>query len=228
VRAVASDHPTASDPATCLPGGDQSGCRYKAQYNGYDAMGQRSIQSNPTEINPSWYPAGDDAAGWVWSQQAYDWKGRLTVFKHPDDTDQNPDRQQLSYGGCGCAGGEVLTLTDEVGRRQRISKDVLGRVAKTEVLNLDAPTYSTYSTTTTSYNVRDQVTSQMVQQGTSGTSQTTTFDYDGHGRLVKRWLPIYLGTPQSATPYTSYEYFADNTLKKATRVVVMFTLNNLT
>ena len=116
VRAVASDHPTASDPVHCTPQ-DQSGCAYKAQYNGYDALGRLGVQSNPTQINPSWYPAGDDAAGWVWSYQAYDWKGRPTVFKHPDDTDQNPDRQQLSYGGCGCAGGEVMTLTDEVGRR---------------------------------------------------------------------------------------------------------------
>jgi len=90
---------------------------------------------------------------------------------------------------------------------------VLGRVVKTEVLNWDS---TVYSTTTNTYNVRDQLTSSVTQPGAGGAGQTTKLDYDGHGRLQTRQLPIYFGTPQSATPYTSYEYFNDDTLKKVT------------
>src|SRR5205085_11043256 len=126
-------------------------------------------------------------------QQAYDWKGRPTVTTNADGT-----TRQASYGGCGCAGGEVVTVTDEVGRQQRVTADVLGRALKTEILNTDG---TTYSTTTNTYNVRDQVTQSMQQAGSSGASQTTKLDYDGHGRLGKRWLPIFLGDP--AHPDTS-------------------------
>jgi hypothetical protein len=57
--------------------------------------------------------------------------------------------KEASYSGCGCAGGEVVTLTDAVGRRQEIYSDILGRAAKSEVLN---PTSSVYSTATHTYN----------------------------------------------------------------------------
>ena len=80
----------------------------------------------------------------------------------------NPDgtTKTASYGGCGCAGGEVVTLTDEgtidpadgqsKRRQQKIYHDVLGRVTKTEVYNWAGG--SIYSTTVNTYNVRDQLT----------------------------------------------------------------------
>lgn len=202
VRAVASDHPT-------------SVSLYKAQYNVYDPVGRLAQQSNPTEINSSWAPAGDDPA-WVWNKQDYDWKGRPTVttkaYQTPDQT-----VQQISYGGCGCAGGEVATLIDEVGRRQRRTQDVLGRVVKVEVLNLDAPVYSTYATTTNTYNVRDQITSVKQYQGTAtgdgscpiNTCQETWTNYDGHGRVYQAKQVIESG------PRT-YTYYNDDRLYTAT------------
>ena len=51
-----------------------------------------------------------------------------------------------------------VTMTDEVGRQQRVTADVLGRVLKTEILNTDG---TTYATTTNTYNVRDQITNRL-------------------------------------------------------------------
>jgi YD repeat-containing protein len=82
--------------------------------------------------------------------------------------------------------------------------DVLGRLLKTEVLNWDQ---SVYSTTTNTYNARDQITQVLEQQGASGSGQQTTFTYDGHGRLQTRRLPI-------ETASCSYIYNADDTLQK--------------
>jgi YD repeat-containing protein len=204
VRATASDHPTSVG-------------QYKAKYNLYDVMGRLAQQSNPTEINGSWQPAGDDAAGWVWSYQDYDWKGRPTVSTNQDGT-----TNEILYGGCGCAGGQVVVTRDEVGRRQKMTYDILGRLKTTQVLFIqpkDQPldgNGNVYSTTTNSYNVRDQVTNANVRDDASGVSQNTQMVYDGHGRLKQRWLPIYQGNPQSATPYDSYEYNGDDTLMKVT------------
>src|SRR5205085_11000232 len=85
-----------------------------------------------------------------WTLQAYDWKGRPTLTTNPDGT-----TKLATYGGCGCAGGEVVTVRDEVGREKRMTTDVLDRTYKTEVLNLDG---SVYSTVVNSYNARDQIT----------------------------------------------------------------------
>lgn len=39
-------------------------------------------QSNPTEINGGWTPAGDDAAGFIFTQQTCDWNGRPLETRH--------------------------------------------------------------------------------------------------------------------------------------------------
>lgn len=147
VRATAAEHP-----------GSASG--YRGQFIKYDVMGHAVEQTNATEINSGWTPAGDDAAGWVWSRQSFDWKGRPTITTNVDGT-----TKEASYGGCGCAGGAVVTLRDEVGRRQRVTADVLGRAIKPEDLNADG---SVYRTATTTYNALDQVSRVFVQAGTSG------------------------------------------------------------
>ncbi|MEK6301044.1 MAG: hypothetical protein AABO41_10010 [Acidobacteriota bacterium] len=54
--------------------------RYRGQFTAYDIMGRQFKVSNPLEITNQWIPAGDDAeTGWVYTNQAYDWKGRPTV-----------------------------------------------------------------------------------------------------------------------------------------------------
>jgi len=167
---------------------------YAAIVTGYDVMGRPSTRSNPTEITPLWIAAGDDAAGWVWSNQSYDWNGRPLFTTNPDGT-----QRENSYGGCGCAGGEQTTVRDERGRRKRYTKDVLGRLKKVEELNWDT---SVYSTIDYAYNGRDQITS-ITQMG-----QTRSFNYDGHGRLQSRT------TPEQGT--TTYSYFADDTIERFT------------
>src|SRR5262245_19999257 len=197
-RGVASGHP-----------GSAGG--YKAQNYEYDIMGRLSRQSNPTEINVNWEPAGDDA-GWAWSSQAYDWQGRSTVSTNQDGTTSS-----VSYEGCGCAGGQKVVLIDEVGRRREQSFDILGRMWRERTYNWGGSNETgIYTTSTNTYNIRDQVTNINVLDNASGVSQNTVMTYDGHGRVKTKQSPIYLGNPQSETPYDSYEYNSDDTLMRKT------------
>lgn len=165
--------------------------RYSAVMVHYNSLGQAVKQSKPTEILGDWTPTGpDDAGNWVYTDRAYDWQGRPTITTNPDGW-----TSELSYTGCGCAGGEVVTARDEAGRRRKVYKDILGRLNKVEELNWDQ---TVYSTTTYAYNVRDQLT-QISQQG-----QLRTLQYDGHGRLWKRT------TPEQGL--TEYSYNSDDTL----------------
>jgi Tol biopolymer transport system component len=179
---------------------------YKAQITRYDRMGRAVQQSNPTEIDSSWNAVGDDASGYQYNvANIFDWKGRATRIHNMDGT-----YKEASYSGCGCAGGEVVTLTDEVGRRQKVYSDVLGRQWKTEVLNWNG---SVYSTTTNTLNARDQVTLIRQYAGTdqSSTYQDTTMSYDGYGRLQSKHAP-----EQNAGTATVYVYNSDDTIQSVT------------
>ena len=187
----------------------------------YDVMGRVIKTSNPTETTASgtpfqWNTAGDDAAaGWLYTDQTYDWKGRPLRTTHPNTT-----YKEASYSGCGCAGGEVVTLTDEgtidggvEKRRQRkIYYDVLGRTVKTESLNWAGG--SVYSATVNTYDAADQVTTvtQYAGPAVSGTtSQVTNLTYDGYGRMVSKHVPEQdIGTP------TVWTYNADDTVNTVT------------
>ena len=165
---------------------------YSAQYTEYDVMGGANKRSNPTEIDAGFTPQGDDATtGWVWTLQSYDWKGRPWRTTNPDGS-----QRENTYGGCGCAGGEVVTSRDEAGRLKKTTMDVLGRLNKVEELNWNQ---TVYSTTNYTFNERDQLT-QISQQG-----QVRTMEYDGHGRLWKRT------TPEQGL--TEYSYYTDDTVK---------------
>ena len=185
---------------------------YKATYNEYDIMGRLAWQSNPTEIDDDWEPAGDDVAGWAWSHQQYDWMGRPT-----DTQSQDGGIRSVSYEGCGCAGGQKVVLIDELGRRREQNFDVLKRMWRERTYHVGgANETGIYTTTTYTYNARDQVTNTNVLDNASSATQNTVMTYDGHGRLKTRQLPRYLGNPQSATPYDSYEYYSDDRLKQET------------
>jgi YD repeat-containing protein len=213
--------------ATNFPGSTGG---YKARMTIYDQMGRTSKVSNSGEINGYWVPAGDDAAGWLYTLQTYDWKGRPLVTTNPDST-----TKEASYGGCGCAGGEVVTLTDEgtlIGdppnqtakkRQQKIFSDVLGRTVKTEVRNWNGSgAYGTgddssvYSTVVNTYNVRDQITQIREYAGSdsSSTYQDTLQTYDGFGRLSTRHLPEQQDDPNLSTDsdHTTFTYNRDDTI----------------
>jgi YD repeat-containing protein len=191
---------------------------YRGQLIQYDVMGRVLKQSNPAEMNAAWVPVGDDASGLVYTQQAYDWKGRPTVTINPDGT-----TKEVSYGGCGCAGGEVVTMRDEMGRQQRVTSDVLGRTWKIEQLDW-YPSQTVYSTTTNTYNARDQITS-VYQAGGSGAGQTTTLTYDGHGRLKTQQTPLQI----ASNAVTTYAYNNDDSVQSVTDgrgAVTAFTYNS--
>jgi YD repeat-containing protein len=189
---------------------------YKAQMTVYDLLGRVVKQSNPTEITAGWAPTGDDSTGWLYRQQTYDWKGRPLVTTNPDTTTKT-----ASYGGCGCAGGEVLTLTDEIGRKQKVYKDILGREAKTEIYEWNGTTV--YSSSTNKYNALDQVIRLRRYVGAAPANepdaegsgyQTTTMTYDGHGRPWKRHAPEQQvdANNASSSDHTTYTYNADDTV----------------
>lgn len=194
VRALASNYPDSD-------GG------YKAQLTVYDLMGRSVSTSNPAEIKENWEPAGDDHAGWIYTQQSYDWQGRPRITTGPDAS-----TAEISYNGCGCAGDMVITTTDPVARKTRIYHDVLGREWKAEILNTNG---TVYATTVNAYNGRDQILSSKQYVGlatTDGscptnTCQETSYGYDGHGRLSSRHLP-----EQASGTSTVYTYRPDDTL----------------
>jgi YD repeat-containing protein len=169
-RATIEDHPGSV-------GGQRS------VYNVYDNRGRLWLQSNPTEIDFNWAPAGDDQTnGYVWKQQAYDWNSRPTITTNTDGT-----QRIVEYSSCGCAGGTEVTVKDEgqtvngvlQRRKQTTTHDVFGRAFKTQTFAWDTTTI--YSTT-------------------SGTYQEIVMNYDGHGRLQTRQYPI----ESAATTFTYY------------------------
>jgi YD repeat-containing protein len=180
----------------------------------YDVMGRASKTSNPAEVNSSWVPSGDDAAGLYYTQQTYDWQGRPLITTNPDGT-----TKEAGYAGCGCAGGAVVTLTDEgtidagvaKRRQQKIYSDVLGRTVKVETLNWQGG--SVYSAVVNTYNARDQVTQVRQYAGPegSGTFQDTIVTYDGYGRLKTRHVP-----EQNVGTATVWTYNADDTVNTIT------------
>ena len=180
VRATAADHPGSTG-------------QYTGQYFTYNNVGRLVAQTNPTEMNSAWTATGDDSV-WYETLQSYDWKGRPTLTTLPDGS-----TRENTYGGCGCAGGEVTTIRDERGRRRKVTMDVLARLKQVDELNWDQ---SIYSTITYTYNPLDQLT-QINQAG-----QIRSFAYDGYGRLATRTTP-----EQGAT---TYSYFADNTVQTIT------------
>ena len=190
---------------------------YSATFVEYDILGRIKRSTLPTEVDSNWNKAGDDAVrDWLWVSKEYDWKGRTVRQINSDGTDK-----LISYEGCGCAGGEIATVQNELvprddqpnvtaRRTQKFYQDVLGRTHKTEFLNWDA---SIYSTITTTFNGRDQALSVKQYAGTTSNStfQEATRTYDGHGRLKTEHLP-----QQEINKHTSYEYYNDDQIQSVT------------
>jgi hypothetical protein len=154
--------------ATYMPG---STTHYSGRQFYFNNMGQMVQWTNPTEMDGGWNVAGDDAPpagnGWVSASRTYDWQGRPRVTTYPDST-----TTELTYGGCGCAGGVAVTSRDQRGRLKRLTHDALGRLAKVEELDYNS---SVISTAVYTYNAREQVERVRHHQGTSGAYQDRTF-----------------------------------------------------
>jgi YD repeat-containing protein len=171
---------------------------YKAQHFVFDIMGRQSEASNPAETDSSFNPAGLDATGWIYSTQTYDWKGRALRTTNADNTFRT-----LDYTGCGCAGGQVATMTDEVGRKQRVTQDVLGRTKEVDVANSDESW--SYSTTTNTYDLLDHVTHVTQVDVLNNKTQDTVMKYeDGYGRRTSQQAP-------QQTSASLYTYNTDDT-----------------
>jgi YD repeat-containing protein len=193
---------------------------WTATINEYNILGGSRKTSVPTEISVSgstWTPAGDDATrGWIWNEQQYDWKGRVTRIIPSDSNGSDGKDQLFSYEGCGCAGGEIITIESEsvpvpgesysARRVQKIYADILGRDYKTEVYNWDG--YTVYNTTVRTFNARDQITkTRQYAGGTSAAYQDVSMTYDGHGRVKTRHYPI-----EDTYTDTTWNYNADGSV----------------
>jgi YD repeat-containing protein len=185
----------------------------KYRKNGLAVHTSTTAPTYPLLVDTSFYNPGStlnsvkisgpsSPGGWIYTEQTYDWKGRPLRT-----TTQDGSYREASYEGCTCAGSEVVTLTDEMTRRQKVYSDVLGRQWKTEVLNSNGPTL----TTTSSFNARDQVTNVHQIDNATSVFQDTTMDYDGYGRLWKKHVP----EQDVATP-TVYTYRSDDTVESIT------------
>ena len=211
---------------------------YSAQSTIYDSMGRAIKQSNPTEVTGGWVPSGDDVVGWLYTQQVYDWRGRPLITTNADGT-----TKEMSYSGCGCAGGEVVTLTDEGTlvdidpgpavnnvtrkRQQKIYSDILGRTVKTEVLNWDGAGQSglggsVYSSTVNTYNARNQVRLARQFQGTAPDDST---DFSCPSGSCQQTTMTYDGfgrlksnhvPEQDADAVTTWDYNNDDTVHSVT------------
>jgi YD repeat-containing protein len=186
----------------------------------YDILGRIKRSTVPTEIsvNPGtndWTPAGDDSAGWKWNSQEYDWKGRTTRIIPSDSNGTDGKDKLFSYEGCGCAGGEIVTVRSELvpaagqsisaRRTQKFYSDILSRQNKTVVMEWNGTT--PYTTSVNTFNGRDQITlTQQYAGDESGAWRGVTLTYDGHGRMKTRQYPI-----EGAN--TTWNYNADDSLQ---------------
>ena len=196
---------------------------FTGQLTLFDKLGRPIKQSNPTETSASgalsqWAATGDDNS-WGYTSHIYDWNSRpLTI------TDPAGKSKTATYEGCGCAGSDVMTMTDEVGRRQKVFSDVLGRQWKTQILN---PDNTVYSTTAVTFNARDQVTlirQWAGEENGGGPHQDTTQSYDGFGRLQSKHVP-----QQDTATFTTWTYNNDDTLHSVTDArgaTATYTYNN--
>jgi len=211
---------------------------WRGQLIDYDKMGRVSQQSVPTEVNDPWSPAGDDyrtnpdgSIKWLWTSYTYDWKGRTLVTTNPDNSST-----EMTYDGCGCAGGEVVTIKSELitnayyeygtgyqsGRRmQKIYHDILGRAYRKDTLYWNGSLV--YSSEVTKFNGRDQAewikkydsappsTALDNETCPDGSCQFTKMTYDGHGRMKTQHLPEY-----NTGANTSWNYNPDDTIQSIT------------
>ena len=197
----------------------------------YDIVGRAVQQSVPTEVDSSWgFVSGGDDTAFRYNSVIYDWRNRPEKTWPTGSNGSDGKETLYTYSGCGCAGGQVTTIkgpmvdavnvsgTSQTDKRrtQKTYEDILGRVVKTEVWDLDGAGSAPYSTVRTKYNVRDQVTNVLQYAGAetptscpTGTCQETTMSYDGHGRLSASHRPEQNGS-------TSYIYFADDSIEKIT------------
>lgn len=174
-------------------------------------MGRMVEQTNPTEMDGDWNPAGDDATGWRWSYQTFDWQGRPRVTTNADGT-----TREVTYEGCGCAGSQIVTVRDEVNRRQRATYDSLGRLWKNEILNAD---WSVYRTVTNTYSPLDQLTrikeaytgtearefvNQQPPSGVTDGPYRQTYHYDPFSNLTGRDNRFWSQTDSFAASYTNH------------------------
>lgn len=201
---------------------------WSAVTSSYDVLGRLYSQSVPTEVDPSWAPAGDDATrGWLYSYNFYDWKGRPTRTVPSDSNGTDGKDTLISYEGCGCAGGQVTTVRGPVTtakdvsgttqttkrRAQKSYEDILGRTFKVETWDLDAGGASPYKTILNTFNGRDQVTLSREYAGgtSSSTYQDTTFAYNGLGRVVSSHKPEERDA-DNTLKYTQYVYNPDGSV----------------
>ena len=177
----------------------------------YDGLGRAIQASNPFR------PSGGESA--LNTTTAFDLAGRVKTVTTPDTAVVRTDYN-----------GPRVLVTDQAGK-QRISKsDGLGRLTDVweirsadTVTGTEAVTFPNHSEVTAgyrtkySYDALDDLKQVTQQIGTTGTTQTRTFDYDGLKRLISAF------NPESGTISYSYDNNSNLLTKTDSRVPAVTT-----
>lgn len=135
----------------------------------YTDLGQMASFSRPAEVGLS---------EGVRTEVGYDDLARVVSRRRRDEgqgTTHGIATSTADYDG------RITTITDELGRPQRVTEDELGRVVRTELRN-DA---GQWIPTTFTYHPYGMLESATRTDGTGAVSQVTSLEYDALGRRTK-------------------------------------------
>ena len=167
-----------------------------------DTVGRTAQVSNKIAMNGSWVAIDDDDInnggwGWAYTVSQFDYNDRTTQRTNPDTS-----YMTLGYTGCGCAGSQSVTVTDERGKKSKQVYDFLGRLKEAQELT-SASTPALYNKAVYTYDVRD-LTTAIDTYNNSTAYQTRSFTYDGYSRQQT------VVTPEGGT--VTYNWNDDDTL----------------
>jgi RHS repeat-associated protein len=170
----------------------------------YDAMGRVATRTNPFTAGGTPGPS---------SGYTYDALGRVTIVTAPDG-----QTTQTTYTG------NIVTATDQVGRKIKRETDGLQRLVK--VTEQDAAGVLMQETSY-SYNLLDKLA--LVNQG----NQTRAFSYDALGRMLYERIPEQMATINDGTgtywttKYTYTDFSAVGTKTDARGVLSTYSYDQL-
>jgi RHS repeat-associated protein len=169
----------------------------------YDNMGRVTDMSNVTASDGALTPL--DGENWYYTSIVYDSLDRPSRIYRQDHTPTvTGGYVQYDYTGCGCSGGSTMTVTDELGKKRKVSYDFLGRLAEAHELFANG---TTYSKVVYGYTLLDRL--QKIEHYNGGSAmQERTFGYDNYGRLQSET------SPEAGT--VSYGYTPDDLIQTVT------------
>jgi YD repeat-containing protein len=157
-----------------------------------------------------------DAEGRL-TQYGFDDAGRMTAIWLPNPNPQSPAPSPITFTYD--TASNVRFVTDQLGRTTERQYDDLHRVTK-EILphptGSDSPGVETGRPVTTFTYYADSQIESVTEKIDGSNSRTTSYAFDGVGRLKTVELPSYLVYPNTITPEWNYSYDTLGNVAKVT------------